>query len=97
MRRLKKLKFKIANAQIVSDSQNKGKNIGVGTHVVIKYGDGHEYEFVIRDPELADPIEGVVSYESPLAKAIIGKQEGDVCCYKVDGSEVRVEVCSVRN
>jgi transcription elongation GreA/GreB family factor len=60
--------------------------------VEIEREDGRKQTFRIVGEDEADPALGSVSYVSPLARALLGKAEGDVAT--VGGGEV--EVVAVR-
>ena len=54
--------------------------IRVGTRVVLRNGDV-EREVMILGPWESDPERGVYSHESDVAKALIGRREGDVASF----------------
>ena len=59
-----------------------------GATVSIERADGRRQSFRIVGEDEADPARGTVSYVSPLARALMGKGEGDTGL--VAGSEVEV-------
>ena len=54
--------------------------IRVGTRVVLRNGDV-EREVMILGPWESDPERGVYSHESDVAKALIGRREGDIASF----------------
>jgi transcription elongation factor GreA len=68
--RILELKEKIRTAQVIKD---KNKSIvGLGDTVTLKNGKTVKYEITGEDD--ANPLEGKISYLSPIGKAIMGKK-----------------------
>ena len=59
-----------------------------GCTVTIEREDGREQTFRIVGEDEADPEKGTLSYVSPLARALIGKEAGD--SVRVGGAEVSI-------
>jgi transcription elongation GreA/GreB family factor len=76
-----------ASAQLTEPAAEPGK-VQFGRAVTIAREDGRRQTWRIVGEDEADPAKGSVSYVSPLAKALLGKSEGDVAA--VNGAEVEV-------
>ncbi len=76
-----------ASAQLVPPGPADGV-IRFGDTVTFEREDGRRQTFAIVGEDEADPAAGAVSYISPLARALLGKQVGDVAM--VAGSEVEI-------
>lgn len=63
-------------------------SVHFGSEVTIERDDGRQQTFRIVGIDEADPNEGLLSYVSPLAKAIAGKEVGDVV--KVGPAEAEI-------
>lgn len=75
--RIKEIEFMLANAKIIE--KNDSHIVGLGSVVTIMYvEDNEEEEYSIVGSTEADPFENKISNESPIGKAIIGRQEGDL-------------------
>jgi len=80
-----------ASAQLTEPEPEPGKVL-FGSTVVIDREDGRRQTFRIVGEDEADPAKGSVSYVSPLARALLGKQVGDEA--RVNDAEVEIlEVC----
>jgi transcription elongation GreA/GreB family factor len=66
-----------ATAQVVPDSDDTTQ-VRFGGTVTILRDDGREQTFRIVGEDEADPAQGTLSHASPLARALFGKQVGDV-------------------
>lgn len=76
-----------ATAQLVEQELGTGKVV-FGGKVTFERDDGREQTFRIVGEDEADPAEGRVSYVSPLAQALMGKEVGDTAI--VAGHEVEI-------
>ena len=76
-----------ATAQL-TPTQADADRVRFGAAVTIARDDGREQIFRIVGEDEADPAAGAVSYVSPLARALLGREVGDVA--KVAGGEVEV-------
>lgn len=76
-----------ASAQLTEPVAEAGKVL-FGRTVTIEREDGRRQTWRIVGEDEADPAHGSVSYVSPLAKALLGKSQGDVAV--VNGAEVEI-------
>ena len=80
-----------ATAQL-TEPEGAPNKVQFGRTVEIEREDGRRQSFRIVGEDEADPATGSISYVSPLAAALLGKQEGDAVL--VNGAEV--EIAAVR-
>ena len=74
--RIVQVEEKLRTAVIVSETDNK--TVGIGNKVTIVDADsGDEEVYIIVGSTEADPLEGKVSHESPVGKALMGRSKGD--------------------
>ena len=93
--RILELEKIMENAHII-ENDNSGK-VGLGATVSIKYIDDDEIEvYRIVGSKEADPSNNKVSNESPLAKAIIGHKQGDICPVESPNGKYDVEIVEVK-
>ena len=94
--RIAQLQAVIASAQIINVDEVQAEKIVFGATVTLLNVDTDEsvtYQ-VVGDFE-ADIKQGLVSYKSPLGKALIGKEEGDTIIVKAPKGDVEYEVEAV--
>lgn len=86
--RIAKLEAMMRNAKIIAEDEITGETVNLGLTVKlndIKTGEVFDYTIVgITD---ADPLEGKISNESPVGKALIGKKIGDVVEITIETKE----------
>jgi transcription elongation factor GreA len=96
--RIKEIEGKLANAQIIDVTRlNPGGKIVFGATAEIEdlaSGDVMTYQIVGEDE--AEIKEGRISVTSPIARALIGKQEGDVATVQAPGGTREYEIVSVK-
>jgi transcription elongation GreA/GreB family factor len=66
-----------ATAQLIESRPADG-SAGFNSRITFERADGRRQTFAIVGDDEADPARGSVSYVSPLARAMTGKQVGDV-------------------
>lgn len=87
--RIKDLEGKLSHKQIIDVTavDAKGKIIFGSTVELIDEDTGDEIEYQIVGEDEADIKTGRISYTSPIARALIGKNEGDVVSFQAPGGE----------
>jgi len=95
--RIKELEGKLSHVQVIDVTEiNAGGKVIFGS--TIKLLDDHtekEITYRIVGQDEADIKTGLISYTSPIARALIGKEEGDVVEFKAPDGEKSYEVISV--
>jgi transcription elongation GreA/GreB family factor len=66
-----------ASARPVPAAVGPLERVRFGTHVTVRFADGTERDFRIVGEDEADPARGLVSWVSPIAKALLGKGPGE--------------------
>lgn len=96
--RIKELEAKLSNLQVIDVTavDAKGKIIFGSTVELIDEGSGKETVYKIVGEDEADIKIGLISFTSPIARALIGKNEGDVVNFQAPGGEKQYEVIEVR-
>ncbi len=67
----------------------------VGSAVELKNGEGKKVEYRIVGSVEADPLEGKISNESPIGKALMNKKVGDSATIKTPNGEVTYKVVAI--
>lgn len=65
-----------ATAQVVQPEPNP-KKVRFGVHATVRYQDGREAVFALVGEDEADPANGLISWASPIAQALLGCEVGD--------------------
>jgi transcription elongation factor GreA len=94
--RVAELEDKIARAQVIDVTKLSGKNVKFGATVQLQDEDsGEKRKYKIVGEDEADVRSGKVSITSPVARALIGKEKGDVVEVAAPGGVKAFEILKV--
>ena len=96
--RIKEVESKLAAAQVIEPGTlDAGGKVVFGTTVDLEDEDsGAKVTYQIVGDDEADLKQGLVSISSPIARALIGKEAGDVAEVQAPGGVHRWEIVDVR-
>jgi transcription elongation factor GreA len=96
--RIKECEGKLSNLQVidVTEVDAKGKIVFGATVELLDVSTDKEIVYRIVGEDEADIKEGLISCTSPIARALIGKKEGDEIVFSAPGGEKEYEVLSVK-
>lgn len=97
--RIKEIEGKLADAQVidVTTIPEQDKVIFGATVTIINVETDEEKVYQIVGDDEADVKANKISVSSPIARALIGKEVGDVAVVKTPGGEVEYEIDSVKH
>ena len=93
--RISTLESMIRNAVIIEGEGNNDTVTLGKTVTFVEIPDGDEETYTIVGSAEADPIEGLISNDSPSAKGLIGKSTGDRVKILTPGGEMDVEIKTI--
>ncbi|QTM99908.1 MULTISPECIES: transcription elongation factor GreA [Sediminibacillus] len=86
----------IRNAVIIENDNDNPNVVNLGKSVTFKeLPDGDEESYQIVGSAEADPFEGKISNDSPIAKSLIGREIGEKVTVPTPGGDMEVEILSV--
>lgn len=96
--RIKDIEAKLSNCQIIDVTQINahGKVVFGATVDLVDADSGDEVTYQIVGEDEADIKQGRISVTSPIARALIGKREGDVATVQAPGGVREFDVLAVR-
>jgi transcription elongation factor GreA len=96
--RIAEIEAKLASAEIIDVSRlNPGGRVVFGATVDLIDGDsGAEVTYQIVGDDEADIKAGLISVNSPIARALIGREEGDTAIVDAPGGKREYEIVAVR-
>lgn len=97
--RIAEIEAKLSNAQIIDITKidNKGKVLFGVTVDLLDVDKDEEKTFQIVGDDEADIKAGKISVNSPIARALIGKMEGDEVSIDTPGGSVLYEILKVKH
>ncbi|MDQ7000572.1 MAG: transcription elongation factor GreA [Mariprofundus sp.] len=94
--RVKDIEDKLARAHIIDPATITAEKIVFGATVeLIDLDEGTEITYQIVGVDEADIEAGKISITSPIARALIGKEEGDIAVVLAPGGEREYEIQSI--
>jgi len=94
--RIKHMEDKLARAQVIDTANINSEKIVFGAHVeLIDMDSEAEVSYQIVGVDEADIDKGSVSITSPIARALIGKEIGDVAVVQAPGGEREYEIQTI--
>lgn len=95
--RIQEIEGKLSNAQVIDVTaiEPNGRVIFGSTITLIRMDDDAEVKYQIVGDDEADIKAGKISVSSPIARALIGKSEGDIAGVQVPDGVVEYEIDEV--
>lgn len=95
--KISSLESMIRNAVIITEDELNTDEVQLGKTVTFKeLPNGEEETYTIVGSAEANPVEGLISNDSPIAKALIGRKKGDRVKIQTPGGEMSVEVLEIK-
>lgn len=94
--RIVQLEKMIRNAVIIENDNNEDI-VNLGKKVTfIELPDGEEESYTIVGSAEADPFEGKISNDSPMAKSLLGQEKGTQVLVPTPGGEIKVKIVDIK-
>ena len=94
--RISELEDKLSRAEVIDTSRLKGKTVKFGATVKLTDEDsGDTFTYKIVGEDEADISKKKISIASPIARAMIGKEEGDIADVSAPGGAKSYEIISI--
>lgn len=89
------LQARIAGAILIAGERASGEPVAFGASVEAIDQHHHHHRYRIVGEDQADPEHGLVSWVSPLARALEGARVGDVVVWERPAGNLEIEVLSI--
>jgi transcription elongation factor GreA len=94
--RISTLENMIRNAKIIQEDDMNSDTVQLGKKVTfVELPDGDEETYTIVGSAEADPFEGKISNDSPIAKSLLGHKVGEKVSVQTPGGEMNVKIVEV--
>ena len=97
--RIQEIEGKLSHAQVIDVTKlpETGKVVFGVTVDVLKLETDETVTYRIVGEDEADVKNNLLSFTSPMARALIGKEEGDIVVVNAPGGEIEYEIVGVRH
>ena len=92
---IRHMEDRLGRAEVVEVSKLSGSKVLFGATVTVEDEDGERQVLQIVGAEEADPKNGKISLESPVARGLIGKEQGDTARIQTPRGPKELEVIKV--
>jgi transcription elongation factor GreA len=94
--RIKELQAKLSMADVIDPSKINQSRVAFGATVkVLDIEADNEYEFTLVGAEEADVKKGKISINSPVGRALLGKEVGDIAIVKAPSRTIEYEILEI--
>lgn len=94
-RRIRFLQKRLEVAVVVQPGENSSTEVRFGATVVIVDEDGNQRKFTLVGPDESNPDRGLLSYQSPMGRALMKKRKGDYVVVRRPAGEVEYEILEI--
>ena len=96
--RIAEIEVMLKNVEIIEDVEGSGDTVVIGVKVkALDMEFDEECEYRVVGSTEADPLNGKISDESPLGKALLGKKVGDEVIVDAPAGELRFKILEIGN
>src|SRR5690349_19910197 len=95
-RRVRFLSKRLEEVKIVNEPPTDPKRVFFGAWIDVEDEDGNEKTYRIVGADESDLEKGYISIDSPVARGLLGKREGDEVSVRVPKGEVEYTIIGVR-
>ncbi|MCX7614852.1 MAG: transcription elongation factor GreA [Clostridiales bacterium] len=86
----------LSNAVLISDDSYRLDEASIGLHVLVRDIETKEEEkYQIVGARDSNPVEGKISDESPVGRALVGKKVGEIVTVEVPVGEIKYEILKI--
>jgi len=83
-------------SEIIDNSKTAADEVSLGRKVsFVELPNGDEEEYTIVGSAEADPFKGLISNDSPIAKALMGKKVGSEVTFSTPGGDMLVKITEI--
>lgn len=94
-RDIRYLEARLRSAILIDPAGQSLDAVGFGLVVIVADADGHETRYQITGEDEANATEGRIAPQSPLARALMDAQVGDVVTWRKPGGVVELEILRI--
>jgi transcription elongation factor GreA len=93
--RKNELEVDLSRARVTDFTEANTENIGIGCIVELKNSSGSKNRYSILGAWDSDPENDILSYKTPLAQQLLGRQKGETVSTKIGGNEEQWTILTI--
>jgi transcription elongation factor GreB len=95
-RRVRFLSKRLDDVTVVNEPPSDSSRVFFGAWVTLEDDGGHEVTYRIVGPDESDLDRGFISMEAPVAKALLGKRDGDDVTVRRPKGDITYTIMAIR-
>jgi transcription elongation factor GreA len=93
--RIREIEQTLERAEVIAEGSVDGI-VALGSHVTVRADDGEQETWVLVNAAEADALDGRISADSPLGRALVGNRAGDATAVETPDGPITYTVVDVR-
>jgi len=93
--KIQELEYILQNAIIIEEHDGDREKIDIGAHFTIQEDDNPPETYSMVGAKETDPRNGLISNESPIGRAVIGRRVGDTVAVETPNGQIHLKILSV--
>ncbi|MAT43119.1 MAG: transcription elongation factor GreA [Anaerolineaceae bacterium] len=93
--RIQELEQILHNVVIIEEKSKPSDKVDIGSTVTVQESTFPEETYFLVGPKEADPVNGRISYASPIGKALIGHKVGDKVVVDTPNGKINLKIIKV--
>jgi transcription elongation factor GreB len=89
---VRRLQRRLDTAVLIKPDAGGDDAVTLGARVTIEHSDGKCQTYTIVGEDQADPVNGLVSWTSPLGEALLGKRSGERTTWRRPAGEIEITI-----
>ncbi len=89
------LEVTIRTAIVIDEDTVSTDSVNIGTSVVVRYESGDQAEYTIVGARESDPLHNIISNESPVGAALLGKKKGENVQVAVPSGTITLHILDI--
>ncbi len=94
--RIIELETLLANVKIIDEMKREQGVVNIGSTVTIQEDDFEPEEYMIVGSQEADPLNGKISFQSPIGSALYQKRKGAVVTAETPNGKIKFKIIDVQ-
>jgi transcription elongation factor GreA len=93
--RIQELERILSNFIIIDENAKNRDVVDIGAHITIQEGDYDAETYHMVGPKEANPVQGRISHESPIGRALLGHRVGDEVVADTPNGVIRFKILKI--
>ncbi|HAF60938.1 MAG TPA: transcription elongation factor GreA [Anaerolineaceae bacterium] len=94
--RIQEIEAMLKNFVIIDEQQRNHDFVEIGATVTIQEGDDDPETYYLVGPAEADPVNGKISFESPIGSALLNHSIGETVIVSTPGGELNFKILEIK-